>query len=166
MTCRILDERVSRAVEVMESSGGGTAPGTCVKVAALAGISASHSAHLFRQQAGMAPLQMLRSINFRRAEDVLRQASLPVKEIARPAGFHTSSAFTRAFRGVCARRVGSWNVLCKGLRCAAEHPGGNQAAHYGRTRKHFCGQATGEPSCAMRECRRDLLRGQAVSHRS
>ncbi len=98
MTCPILDERVSRAIEVMESSDGGTAPVTGAKLAALAGISASHFAHLFRQQAGMAPLQMLKSINFRRAEDLLRQTSLPVKEIAWQAGFQTSSTFTRAFR--------------------------------------------------------------------
>ena len=92
-----LDERVRGAIDLMESAANphllteaGLARSAC--------LSVSRLAHLFRQQTGVTPLQMLKSIKLQRAAGLLLTPQTSVKEIAGSLGFRTVSHFTRLFK--------------------------------------------------------------------
>ncbi len=98
MTSRVTDKRVNRAIEIMEISGRDAAQTTEAEFAASVNLSVSRFAHLFRQQTGMAPLEMLQSIRLQKCGRLLRETQLSIKEIAWQAGFRTSGGFARAFK--------------------------------------------------------------------
>ena len=97
MDGRTLDERVRRAVKVMESVGA-TSPVTEAALAFSAHLSVSRFAHLFREQTGMAPLQMLRLIKLKNATKLLLDTRLAIKEIGFLAGFGSPASFVRFFK--------------------------------------------------------------------
>jgi AraC family transcriptional regulator of arabinose operon len=61
-------------------------------------LSGSRFAHLFRQQTGVSPVQMLRSIRLQKAGVILSSSRVPLKELAAALGFRTAAYFGRAFK--------------------------------------------------------------------
>lgn len=77
------------------------------ELAALACLSLSRFAHLFREMVGMTPFQYLERLRMDRAKGLLLTTALPVKAIAAEVGFpdalHFSARFRRAI-GCCPTR--------------------------------------------------------------
>jgi AraC-like DNA-binding protein len=65
-----------------------------------AGLSESHFNRVFRAQTGYAPMEYLRRYRVQRAKDLLANADLAVKEIARQAGFDDAYHFSKVFRQI------------------------------------------------------------------
>ena len=77
------------------------------ELAAIAGVSTSHFARIFRQSTGVAPHQRLTAMRLQRSEDLLRGSGLTIAEIAALTGFADQSHLTRLFhqyRGVTPAR--------------------------------------------------------------
>jgi AraC-like DNA-binding protein len=77
--------------------------GRTLTVAALArqlSITPEHLSRLFRQTAGISPLEAIRQERMQAATLLLRDSSLTIKEVAGRLGFDTSSHFARLFRQV------------------------------------------------------------------
>jgi AraC-like DNA-binding protein len=92
-----LDERVRRALDLMESDNG-RGRITEADLAAAACLSVSHFAHSFRRQLGMAPVQMLRLTRTRKTAALLLADDSPLKEIADAAGFRSVAHLSRLFK--------------------------------------------------------------------
>jgi AraC family transcriptional regulator of arabinose operon len=91
-----LDERVRRAIELLELEPGQTV--SCDGLASSLYLSVSRFAHLFRQQTGTTPMRMLRSIRLQRAAQLLSLSQVPIKEIAGTLGFRGVAHFGRLFK--------------------------------------------------------------------
>lgn len=90
------DGRILAAVSRMHSE-----PGQALTVPVLAreaGLSRAAFAERFTQLVGEAPHEHLRLWRLHVAAGLLRGTDLPVSEVARRAGYHSESAFARAFR--------------------------------------------------------------------
>lgn len=72
-------------------------------LAALAAMSPSHFARVFRRETGAPPLAYLRGVRLEKARQLLRGGDLPITEIALRCGFATPSHFASTFR----RHVGT-----------------------------------------------------------
>jgi len=62
------------------------------------GMSISSFAHLFRQEMGVSPARFLREVKFRKAEELIRTTSLPLREVLDLAGITERSHFIRMFK--------------------------------------------------------------------
>lgn len=67
-------------------------------LAALVNLSPSRFRHLFTHETGTSPLQYLRELRFRKAEQMLATTFLSVKEIAEALGFVPLTHFMRDFK--------------------------------------------------------------------
>lgn len=67
------------------------------ELAALAGVSTSHFARIFRESTGVAVHQRLTEMRLQRSEELLRDSSLTIAEIATLTGFADQSHLTRLF---------------------------------------------------------------------
>jgi AraC-like DNA-binding protein len=89
-------DRIDRAVEFLETNLG--EPLQLERVAAVAGISASHFCVVFQQETGHSPMEYLIQMRLKRACELLETTGLPVKDIAREVGYPDPGYFGRAFR--------------------------------------------------------------------
>ena len=69
-------------------------------LAALAGLSPAHFTALFKAQTGCAPRDYLQMLRLHRAAELLRDTSLPVKEIASRLGYQDQFHFSRQFKAL------------------------------------------------------------------
>ena len=80
---------------------------TVRELAAIAGLSPSRFAHLFRRVVGVPPLRHLHALRMRRARRLLEESSLPIRDVMRQVGWKDPSHFSRDFKrqfGVGPRR--------------------------------------------------------------
>lgn len=68
-------------------------------LAAQSGVTADYLSHLFRRHSGEALVACINRLRLDRAERLLRETTLAVKEIAWACGFASPSYFIRSFRG-------------------------------------------------------------------
>jgi AraC family transcriptional regulator, arabinose operon regulatory protein len=90
------DGRIARALDVMEQRL--SEPLTISELAAAAGLSSSRFAHLFRSTVGVPPLRHLHALRMRRAQQLLEQSSLPIRDVMRQVGWKDPSHFSKDFK--------------------------------------------------------------------
>ena len=90
------DERIVNVVEYMTRHFSSSP--RVSELAAVAGLSDSRFAHLFKEQMKSAPLAYMESLRLDRARDLLACTSRPVAEIADDVGFPEPFYFSRRFR--------------------------------------------------------------------
>lgn len=73
---------------------------TRAELAAVAGMSPHHFARLFKQSTGDPPHRYILTRRIERAAALLRDASVPIADVALRSGFSSQSSFTTAFRRV------------------------------------------------------------------
>ena len=73
---------------------------TVSELAAMARLSASHFAALFRTQVGVPVLQYQTQLRMARARELLDTSNLPVAQIAEAVGYPDAFYFSRQFRSV------------------------------------------------------------------
>jgi AraC-like DNA-binding protein len=78
------------------------------------GLSRSHFARAFRATIGMPPHKWLLARRIELAQDLLRNSSLPLEEIATRCGFTDQSHFTRVFSRVLHVSPGEWRRSRRG----------------------------------------------------
>lgn len=91
-----MDARIARIIAHMEDSFD-RAP-RIPELAALARLSPSRFAHLFRSETGVSPGRYLHTIRMHRARVLLERTFLNVREVMTLAGFRDPSHFARDFR--------------------------------------------------------------------
>lgn len=91
-----LYKRLSMATDQIHSCG--SANIDLDQLAASACLSKYHFLRLFRQAYGVSPYQYIQSLRMERATHLLKDASLPVQDIADALGFDNSNSFSRLFR--------------------------------------------------------------------
>jgi AraC-like DNA-binding protein len=77
-------------------------------LARLAGQSRTLFAERFRERVGMPPMTYLAAWRMHTARGLLRQAGLPMAEVARRVGYASESAFSRSFRAHFGTPPGAW----------------------------------------------------------
>ena len=103
-----IDDRIVRALDAMEQRLSEAL--TVRELAAIAGLSPSRFAHLFRRMVGVPPLRHLHAMRMRRARQLLEESSLPIREVMRQVGWKDPSHFSKDFKrrfGVGPRRYRS-----------------------------------------------------------
>ena len=88
--------RLKRVVEYVDHHLSGKI--TLLDLAAVAGLSRMHFASQFRAATGFRPHEYLLRRRIRRAEDLLRQSTMTLVEIALTVGFQTQAHFTTVFK--------------------------------------------------------------------
>ncbi len=91
-----MDERIRKAVDLMLKRY--AEPLSVSDMARESSLSASRFAHLFREQAGMTPVQFLDHRRMERARQLLLSTRMPIKEIAEQVGFANQFHFSTRFR--------------------------------------------------------------------
>jgi AraC family transcriptional regulator, arabinose operon regulatory protein len=100
-----IDARIARVLEAMERQMAD--PLTVCDLAAIAGLSPSRFAHLFRRSVGVSPLRHLHTLRMTRAQQLLEASSLPIRDVMRQVGWKDPSHFSKDFKrrfGVAPRR--------------------------------------------------------------
>lgn len=105
--------RVQRARELLEN---GENPLSVEAVAQKVGWSGDHLRRMTRAVLGVAPLELQRAAQVRRAQELLRYGGLSVAEIGRRCGFCDASHFVRVFRVQTGLTPRQWLVLARGQR--------------------------------------------------
>jgi AraC family transcriptional regulator len=80
-------------------------------LAAIAGLSRMHFASQFRVATGLRPHEFLLRRRIRRAEDLLRNSTTAIVEIALAVGFQTQAHFTTAFKRFVGCTPRQWRVI-------------------------------------------------------
>lgn len=97
----VLDDAIAKALHLLDSSP--SEPWSLDRLARNVGLSRSALATKFRRSTGQSPMHYLTEVRLRRAAEQLAAGVLPVREIARRAGYASDAAFAKAFK----RRFGS-----------------------------------------------------------
>jgi AraC-like DNA-binding protein len=82
---RYMERRLSEPISISE-------------VAAAVNLSASYFAHLFRDQAGVTPMQYVQRLRLEAARLLLERTSCAVREVMLQVGYRDPSHFSREFR--------------------------------------------------------------------
>lgn len=90
------DPRVIKAIDFLRANY--SAPITAAECAHAASISLFHFLRIFKASTGMTPLNYLRSIRMRRAQNLLAFTDDSVSTISRAVGYDDSNYFIRIFR--------------------------------------------------------------------
>lgn len=90
-----IDARVRKAMDFMESRLSGRV--MLDDVGRAVGLSSSRLSHLFRAETGQSVQAFLEAARMRRAGDLLRRTSFPIKQIAAEVGFESPFYFSRRF---------------------------------------------------------------------
>ncbi len=85
-------------------------PWSVARMAAIAGLSPSRFAHVFRRSYGETPRRYLERRRLEQAAARLRTTSLPCYQIARELGFDDIVQFTRRFRAWYGHPPGRWRT--------------------------------------------------------
>src|SRR5688572_707608 len=91
-----MDTRIALVIVRMEDAF--EAPLRISDLAALAKVSPSRFAHLFRSEVGVAPGRYLHTVRMRHARALLERTKLSVRDVMARAGFRDPSHFARDFR--------------------------------------------------------------------
>jgi AraC family transcriptional regulator of arabinose operon len=98
------DDRIEQVLAAIRQAV--SRPWREAELAALAHLSVSRFAHLFRARVGMTPFQYLEGLRMERAKGLLLTTALPVQAIASEVGFPDALHFSTRFRrlvGCCPR---------------------------------------------------------------
>ena len=90
------DRRILQAIDVMEQRLSDRL--TVAALSAMVNLSPSRFAHVFRRTTGVSPVRYLHDMRMRRAQQLLKETSLPVREVMRQVGWSDPSHFSKAFR--------------------------------------------------------------------
>jgi len=82
-------------------------------LAAIAGLSRMHFASQFRKATGLRPHEFLLRRRIQRAEELLRNTTMPVVEIAMTVGFQTQPYLTTVFKRFTGCTPGRWRAINK-----------------------------------------------------
>ena len=88
-----MDRRIEAAIEIMRREPGGNLP--VREIASKVHLSRWRFIHLFKAETTFTPKQYMVRIRMRRAEHLLQNSFLSIKEIAAEAGFADPSHFSR-----------------------------------------------------------------------
>jgi AraC family transcriptional regulator len=109
--------RLKRVVEYVDHHLSGKI--TLLDLAAVAGLSRMHFASQFRAATGLRPHEYLLRRRIQRAEELLRQSTLTLVEIALTVGFQTQAHFTTVFKRFVGDTPYQWrNANCASVRRA------------------------------------------------
>jgi AraC-like DNA-binding protein len=86
---------------------------TLVDMAAVAGLSRMHFASQFRMATGLRPHQFLLRRRVEQAEDLLRNTTMAIVEIALTVGFQTQAHLTTVFKRLVGCTPGRWRAINK-----------------------------------------------------
>lgn len=107
--------RLKRVVEYVDTNLSGKI--TLLDLAAVAGLSRMHFASQFRAATGFRPHEYLLRRRIQRAEELLRQSTMTLVEIALTVGFQTQAHFTTVFKRFVGDTPYQWrNANCAGGR--------------------------------------------------
>jgi len=106
--------RLKRVVEYVDNRLSGKI--TLMDLAAIAGLSRMHFASQFRAATGFRPHEYLLRRRIQRAEELLRQSTMTLVEIALTVGFQTQAHFTTVFK----RFVGDTPYQWRNANCVSE----------------------------------------------
>jgi AraC-like DNA-binding protein len=73
-------------------------PLSTARMSALVGLSPSRFSHMFKEQAGLAPMQYVKLLRLKRASELLQTTCMSVKEVMFKVGLSDASHFVRDFR--------------------------------------------------------------------
>jgi AraC-like DNA-binding protein len=82
-------------------------------LAAVAGLSRMHFASQFRTATGLRPHEFLLRRRIQRAEELLRNTTMPIAEIALTVGFQTHAHLTTVFKRFAGCTPGRWRAINK-----------------------------------------------------
>ena len=109
--------RLKRVVEYVDHHLSGKI--TLLDLAAVAGLSRMHFASQFRAATGFRPHEYLLRRRIQRAEELLRQSTMTLVEVALTVGFQTQAHFTTVFKRFVGDTPYQWrNAHCSGGRRA------------------------------------------------
>ena len=109
--------RLKRVVEYVDRHLSGKI--TLLDLAAVAGLSRMHFASQFRAATGFRPHEYLLRRRIQRAEELLRQSTMTLVEIALTVGFQTQAHFTTVFKRFVGDTPFQWrNAHCSNGRRA------------------------------------------------
>ncbi len=91
-----VDQRIAQSITAMEQRL--AEPWRVRDLAALADLSPSRFAHLFRESIGVSPLRYLHDLRMERARHLLERTSLQVKDVMPLVGYADPSHFSKDFR--------------------------------------------------------------------
>lgn len=107
--------RLKRVVEYVDHHLSGKI--TLLDLAAVAGLSRMHFASQFRAATGFRPHEYLLRRRIQRAEELLRQSTMTLVEVALTVGFQTQAHFTTVFKRFVGDTPYQWrNAHCSGGR--------------------------------------------------
>jgi AraC family transcriptional regulator len=101
--------RLKRVVEYVENHL--SAKITLSDLAAVAGLSRMHFAYQFRVATGSRPHKFLLQQRIRRAEDLLKDTTIPIVEVALTVGFQTQAHFTTVFKRLVGCTPQRWRAI-------------------------------------------------------
>lgn len=91
-----MDPRVTRGVALMEQHLG--SPMRMAELAREVGLSTSRFTRLFRRETGMTPRRYQHDLRLRRAEALIAQTALSIREVMVQVGIKHPGHFAREFR--------------------------------------------------------------------
>ena len=91
-----MDRRVCATIEIMKTK---SRHGLLVAdLARMVKLSRWHFTHLFKAETSKSPMQYLKEVRMQQAEEMLRETSLSLKEVASAIGLSDRSHFSREFK--------------------------------------------------------------------
>ena len=106
------DQRIEQTIEFMRRSIGNSVHLT--ELSAMARLSPSHFAAMFKRRTGYAPLDFFLRMKMREACCLLDTTRLPVKRIAARLGYDDPLYFSRAFKRIVAMAPKTYRAIRKG----------------------------------------------------
>lgn len=122
--CALQKWRLKRVVEYVDNHL--AARISLTDLAAVAGLSRMHFASQFRAATGLRPHEYLMRRRIRRAEELLRNSTSAIVEIALTVGFQTQAHFTTVFKRFVGSTPRQWRVVNQ--MPALPHIGGDDRA--------------------------------------
>lgn len=89
------DPRIQKAIAFIGSNLADNL--SVAKLATSCGLSSSRFAHLFKEELGETPVQVIEKIRLKRAGDMLTISDKPIAQIAKETGFNSPYYFSRVF---------------------------------------------------------------------
>jgi AraC family transcriptional regulator len=91
-----MDKRVCVTIDIMKAKSRHRL--LVADLARMVKLSPWHFTHLFKAETSKSPMQYLKEVRMRQAEEMLRETSLSLKEVASAIGLSDRSHFSREFK--------------------------------------------------------------------